>query len=197
MPDPLILVLSEEELEILKNTKFENPKLERTRDLFILQTYVLLRLSDFKELGNYNYDIINKQIFKYQTKTGDSVTIPLPTTAIEILKKYDYQMPRISGQKYNENIKDMFKELGYDNLIEEVSYSGNQKIVTRKPRYEFMSSHTARRTGITLLIKRGVPVNIIMKISGHRTIEALMSYIRITKDEAAEVVRNAWEKKSS
>ena len=70
-----------------------------------------------------------------------------------------------------------------------VRFSGSRRITETRPKYEIISSHTARRTGITLLILKGIPLSIIMKISGHKKIETLMKYARITSDEAVEIVR--------
>ena len=56
------------------------------------------------------------------------------------------------------------------------------------PRWELVSSHTARRTAATNMYKAGIPAISIMKITGHRTEAAFMRYIRISKEENAAML---------
>ncbi len=60
--------------------------------------------------------------------------------------------------------------------MQKVSYSGSNKVVVNLPKYKFMTSHTARRTGITLLIEKGTPLPIIMKLTGHSDVKTLLRY---------------------
>jgi hypothetical protein len=46
-----------------------------------------------------------------QTKTDKSVRIPILPIVREILIRYDYKLPKMSHQKYNEGIKKVYKEL--------------------------------------------------------------------------------------
>jgi integrase len=53
-------------------------------------------------------------------------------------------------------------------------YSGNKELIKSGPKYEFMSSHIARRTCITWLLEKNVPPTTIMKLTGHKDIKTLM-----------------------
>ena len=46
-----------------------------------------------------------------------------------------------------------------------------------------MSFHTARRSCITNLYRRGYPVNYIMVLSGHRSMQAFQRYMRASSKE--------------
>jgi integrase len=149
-------------------------------------------VSDLKRIKPENINR-NTQVIKLtQIKTKELVTIPIPRKCIEILENWNYEIPNIHDQKYNKYLKIVAKKAGIDELFEAVRYSGINRIVNTKPKYEFISTHTARRTGITLLIRRGVPLNMIMKISGQKRIETIMRYVKLTQDEAVESVRLAW-----
>ena len=58
-----------------------------------------------------------------------------------------------------------------------------------KPKYELVTTHTARRSAATNMYKAGIPAISIMKITGHRTQVSFMKYIRITEEENAELLR--------
>jgi len=77
-----------------------------------------------------------------------------------------------------------------------VSYKkGNQTIVAVKPKYALISSHTCRRSFCTNEFLAGTPPELIMKISGHKTLKAFLKYIRITPEEAARLIKEIWEKR--
>ena len=53
--------------------------------------------------------------------------------------------------------------------------------------------HTGRRTYCSMSYKLGVPTHSIMKISGHRTEKAFLSYLRISSTDHAERTLKIWE----
>lgn len=82
----------------------------------------------------------------HRCKTDKPFTIPLLKPALDILDKYNGNLPVISNVKYNRYLKDMSKEAGINKLI---------------------TSHWARHTGATLLLNKGVDMKIVSKICGH------------------------------
>jgi integrase len=186
------VALNEEEIANLITVNLQTSIHQKVRDLFLLQIYTFLRISDLKRISPESINIEEQTLIINQIKTGEKVIIPLTDFCMDILKKYNYTIPKISDQKYNYYIKDICKLAGIDNLIEVVRYSGSNRIEEKCAKYELMTSHSARRTGITLLIKRGVAPNVIMQVSGHRKIETLMKYVRITQNEAVEIIRKVW-----
>ncbi|MBX9448812.1 MAG: site-specific integrase [Taibaiella sp.] len=91
------IYLTEEEIKKIYNTEFKSKRLERVRDLFVLNCYLGLRFSDLEKIKEENIEEINgKKILSVNTqKTKTNVKIPLKKEVIEILGKYDYQLPRI------------------------------------------------------------------------------------------------------
>jgi len=66
-----------------------------------------------------------------------------------------------------------------------------------KPRYELVSTHTARRTAITNLYLTGLFDTFqMMHVSGHRTNQSFIEYIRLSSDEIAETITKALEKRA-
>ena len=119
-------------------------------------------------------------------KTKKVMKIPFKgfvAPALDILKKYDYELPSISAQKFNDYIKEVGVLAGIDEPVTIKRQSGNQRIEIKKPKHSFMSSHMARRSCVTILLQGGIPPTTIMKLTGHTDIKTLMKYEN-TDDEA-------------
>ena len=58
------------------------------------------------------------------------------------------------------------------------------------PKYQLVSSHTARRSFATNAYKAGVPTIAIMKITGHKLESTFLKYIRVSAEENAELLSN-------
>jgi integrase len=162
-----------------------NTRLEQVRDLFVFGSFVGLRFSDFSDVKPENIQRIDKELFlRIKTKKmGNRVTIPCNPIVQDIFKKYNHmpnKLPRaISNQKFNNYIKEVCKLVGFD---EKNRLETNQTMEL----WECISSHTARRSFATNLYNEGFPVLDIMKITGHKTEKAFLSYIKFTDVDAAK-----------
>ena len=89
--------LSEEDINKIHSLKLSG-KEEVVKDVFILQCWTGQRFSDMLSLNKgIVKDTDNGQILEIvQTKRTHRVAIPLFPVALEILKKYDFNLPEIS-----------------------------------------------------------------------------------------------------
>jgi len=189
--------LNEDEITDLYKTDLSNtPHLERVRDLFIVACWTGLRFSDF---SNLKPDNIEGGFFKVKTKkTGTTVIIPIHPIVKEIMEKYEGKYPNslppaISNQKMNEYIKDVAKEV--ISLKKEVTtehIKGGLKVEENRQKWELTTTHTARRSFATNLYKSGFPAISIMKITGHRTEQAFLKYIKVTPEDTAQKLMEHW-----
>ena len=114
------------------------------------------------------------------------MSIPIHPYVTQILKKYKNELPKIpSNQKFNEYIKEVAKEVGIDDNISIQKRKGNFNYDKAIPKYELISSHTARRSFATNAYLSGIPPISIMMITGHKTETAFMKYIKISSEENA------------
>ena len=74
---------------------------------------------------------------------------------------------------------------------------GKKEKVEVKPKYEWITSHTCRRSFCTNEFLAGTPVELIMKISGHKSVKDFYKYIRITPEEAAHQIKEIWLKRGN
>lgn len=170
-----------------------NKKLERVRDLFVLACNVGLRFSDFVSIKKENIkSVINsfgnhRVLLTIRTKkTNQNVSVPLNKQALSILEKYEWNIPKpISNQKMN----DYLKEIGYKakllELVQTTITLGGERVINTQPKYQLVSTHSARRSFASNLFLDGVPSLQIMKLTGHKTERSFLKYIRVSAEEHA------------
>ncbi len=189
------IYLTESELDILyKLDLSSNNKLEKVRDMFLIGAWTGCRFGDFTTITPDK--IKDNSILIEQEKTGNKVKIPLHPVVVEILNKYNGKLPKaISNQKFNDYIKDVAKPAdGFKEIVRISQTKGGKRITKALPKYELISSHTARRSFATNLYKSGFPTIGIMKLTGHRTERAFLKYIKVNEDEHAQMLAAHWAK---
>ena len=95
--------------------------------------------------------------------------------------------PFISRQKYNDDIKDIFRLCGVTRLVTVIDSVTGDEI--QRPINEIASSHMARRTFVGNLYKQVKDPNLIASMSGHTEgSKAFNRYREIDDDLKKEVV---------
>ena len=205
------IYLTDIELQALYEMKLDGLK-GQVRDVFLIGCYICQRFSDYSRLEYSNFaetENRTKIIRLVQKKTRKSIVIPiLNNNLIQIMEKYNYQIPRISDVILNRYIKLILKDLSLTvpSLAEmertvltmkerdkeergEVIFKRDDKGYIIRPRYELVSSHTARRSGITdLYLKDRLNSFELKSISGHSNEEIFNNYIKLTQDETADII---------
>lgn len=187
-----IIYLTNEELENLFKLSIKNKSLEKIRDLFCFGCYTGLRFGDIAQIKEEN--IFNDEIHLRTQKTKDILVIPLLPNAKKILQKYDNILPMLSNQKFNKYLKDLGKLAELNQYVKISKYRGKTRIDTTLPKHELLTTHTARRTFITLSLEKGVRPEVIMSITGHKDYKAIKPYIKIVDPVKKNELLNAWHK---
>lgn len=185
--------LTQKEVETLYNLDLsDNNTLDVARDIFLIGCYTGQRFSDYSRINSkYIKEVKGGKIIDIiQKKTGEQVLIPIRPELETILKKYDYNPPRTHEQKVNERIKLVCEKAKINELIETEEIKGGLKVTQSKSKHLLIKTHTARRTGATLMFLAGIPTISIMKITGHKTEREFLKYIRVTKEENAQTLMN-------
>jgi len=193
--DADIIYLTENELLTIYNLKSLSKSLDMVRDAFCLGCFTGLRFSDLSELRLAN--VKNNFIELKSKKTRDFLRIPLNDYAKEILKKHDGNPPAmISNQKMNDYIKDIGEIAEINNPIILTKYQGATKIEKSEPKHKFLSTHTARRTFVTLSLEKGMRPEVVMSITGHKDYATFKKYIKLTENVKLAEMNNAWNIKN-
>lgn len=165
--------LSKEQVQILEDLSL-NKTLNKYRELFLIGVYSGQRFSDYTVFKKS--DVVNGRIEKRAEKTDYKSYIPISKKLEKLLNKWEWRLPKVSNQKFNQNIKKVCKIAGFTNEVTKTTYIGNKKIESIEPFYKRVGSHTARRTFITLAANANVPDHVIMAICGIRDSKTLKTY---------------------
>ena len=107
---------------------------------------------------------------------------------ISILEKYNYQLPKaISNQKFNEALKIIAETANISETVVKNITKGGETITTVQPKFNFVTSHVARRSFATNAVKRGIEPILVMAITGHKTEQEFLKYIKLSSEEKADL----------
>jgi len=165
----------------------DNAVYAKVRDVFLCGVYTAQRYSDYSRIHK---DMIKEEdgvryIELIQQKTGEKCLIPMRPELETILSRYDYTLPKTFEQKINFNIKEVGKLCDIKEGIVTETFKSGMKVKKTTPKYKLIKTHTARRTGCTLMYLAGVQPIDIMKVSGHKTQKEFLKYIKVGKKETA------------
>ncbi|MFR9166141.1 MAG: tyrosine-type recombinase/integrase [Dysgonomonas sp.] len=171
-----------------QNIQSKIKSLNTERDRFIIGYCTALRISDYSRIDDLN---IKDGLITIWTKKKDKkVYLPMHHYLKTIIGKYGgLKLPKISDQKHNEQIKDVCKLAGIDTPIRKTITKGGKRIESVEPKYKFVTSHTARRSGATNMYRNKIDILYISRLLGHSKIEQTMKYLKITTKELAETLK--------
>lgn len=179
--------LTDEELDKLRNLELYG-RPAKVRDLFLIGCRTGMRFSDYSRLSSDWFE--NGEIHFISTKTSARQVIPLAEEVKNIVQKYNGQAPCVNQVAFNRIIKEICKEAEIDTPVHIEKVVGKEKVVSVMPKYKLVSSHTARRTAASLLIKAGAPVAWVMSLTGHKTEAAFWKYVRLSRDDYSKLLKD-------
>jgi hypothetical protein len=185
--------LTEEEINKLYDLDLSEKKpYEIARDVFIIGCRTAQRFSDYSRISNENLKT-NKdgQLLELiQIKTNEKIIIPVHPQVSQILSKYQGKLPKVWEQKLNKYIKEVCKIAEINDPIIRNETHGGLIVEKKYKKHELVKTHTARRTGATLMYLANISTLDIMKITGHKTERQFLRYIKVTKEETAQRLIN-------
>jgi site-specific recombinase XerD len=194
------VVLEQNELrKLYYEYKPKNEKYKAVRDAFILGCCTGLRFSDLTKLTTGSFVITrdeNKEIIEdagYSfikvpvQKTSDYLLVPFNHFICEIIEEYDIENQEIKFlkhniQNFNNIIKSVCRDAGINSIVKVARKKNKELIPVEKAKCDFVSSHTMRRTFISLLSNMTEITN-IQAVSGHKDIKVLTDYIKRSERE--------------
>jgi site-specific recombinase XerD len=190
-----IIFLTEDELKKVVAVDLKNnERLIKIRDRFLLGCYTGMRVSDLMKIKKS--DIVDGNIIYDMTKgNAGYISIPITQPIEDILSKYiekDELIPRISEDKYREYIKELLRKAGITQRMTIVKHSGTKKVEITDEKCELASTHTARKTFITLSYLRGMDDSTIMAITGIKDRDTLKKYKAVPADHVRKQMKKYW-----
>lgn len=205
------IYLTEAELQALYEMPL-NGLNEQVRDIFLVGCYTCQRVSDYNNISKDSFTTTAKGtpiIRLIQQKTRTEVKIPIMNPNLQaICEKYNYNIPSVIDVIINRYIKQILKELSEkvpslalkvptkltmkqkQNLANgKIEIEHNDKGEVVMPRYNCVTTHTARRSGITnMYLSHKYTIVQMMHVSGHKTQKTFMDYIKLSSDEIADEI---------
>lgn len=191
-----IIYLTYDELIKLYNHDFENSRLNHVKDFYCMGCFCGLRFSDLSQLNRANITETHINISIQKTKTQNHI-ISLNKFSKEILNKYlgtIYEpLPSISQQKFNDYIKECCEIVEINKPTTITWFIGTKKVQNTLPKYQLITSHTARKTFITNSLILGMEPKAIKKIANIKKDAVLDKYMKIT-EEYTDKQMDKWNK---
>ncbi|MDR1454662.1 MAG: site-specific integrase [Tannerella sp.] len=159
--------LDESELKKMLEYVPLNEKLQKVKDLFVFQCFTGMAYIDMQTFSIADVSMSEgvRVIRSSRTKTDESFVSLLLPEAGRIAEKYDYTLPKLSNQKYNDYLKLLGAGAGLDKSL---------------------TSHVARHTFATYLINRDIPIESVSKALGHSSIRQTQHYARLLGKKVIE-----------
>ena len=173
--------LTEEEIAAFESLHpVAGSKVAKVRDLFVFQIYTGLAYTDTQHFDISDYKQIDgvwKNIGEL-IKTGVPYTSQLLPPVVEILERYNWQVPKISNDEYNMLLKALGTACGIERPLR---------------------SHMARHTFATYMLRHGVPIEHVSKMLGHTNITQTQRYAKIVAadihDDFSRIAKELKKKK--
>ena len=131
---------------------------------------------------------------KWKKKGEEPVTVPVKLKPVIDILKHRFPYP-ISDQKFNKFMKEVCERAGINQIVKgyKMNSETKRKELVEAPKYELLASHDMRRSFATYYFDKGVSVNLIMKITGHKRESTFFEYIgrNPNKDHDAHNFLNA------
>jgi Site-specific recombinase XerD len=167
--------LTEEEVEKIRTTDFHNESLNKVRDLFVFQAASGLSYTDMAKLVPTDFQVTEDgqyYIHDKRNKTGVYYTAVILSDGVEVLKRYNFNLPIITNHKINVYLKTIRDICGID-----------------KPIF----SHVARHTYATRCLNRGIRLEVVAKLLGHSTTRITQHYAKLLEKSILAEVQEAFD----
>lgn len=178
------IALTNEEVTKLRNYTAPCKADQETLDMFLLECTTGQRVSDLPKVGE---GVREREGIMYitivQEKTSKKIEVPIIfEIAKELLCKYKSGLPNVTKDKINKNIKRIAREAGIkgEEMVSRHYNGADKPTVTHHDRCDLISSHTGRRTFVSLLSIRGWNYEEIAKYTGHTNIKTVATYDKST-----------------
>lgn len=157
--------------------------MHRIRDMFVLSCSLFQRYSDMVRIEPSCFD---RNTFRItQQKTGALAVVNIDKYAIDtkttyrILEQYGYKAPYTATiGNYNYYLHILMRDIGFDDCIHIEERRNGELVGLNIPKWKMISSHTARRSAITINVLRGHNIHAIKRCSGHSDLRIFDRYIR-------------------
>ncbi|MFC2080421.1 site-specific integrase [Bacteroidota bacterium] len=177
--------LTEEELHRIEELELSINRLDMVRDVFVFSCYTGYAYVDVENLtiANLKKGIDGDLwIFTNREKTSGKSNVPLLPKAIKLIEKYEDHpvanekgklLPVISNQRMNAYLKEIADLADIDKIL---------------------TFHLARHTFATLMLTKGVSIETVAEMLGHKDIRTTQIYAKVVEQKVSEEMNEVKQK---
>jgi integrase len=170
-----------------------------SRDIALLTAYLGFRFSDvFLKAENFIFidEVLYVQV--HTRKSKKLIKQPVNAYALEILQRYNFNIPKISGKTVNRYIQKIAREVGIDKLTEKVTYIGNQRNSELVPKYQLLTHHCMRHSyacnALQKLKVHGIlALKTVQEFLGHSDLKTTMIYAKMLPEQKDQLILEAFQ----
>ncbi|WP_108821457.1 tyrosine-type recombinase/integrase [Dysgonomonas sp. Marseille-P4361] len=189
--------LDRQELDALYNLELSDDMLLKVRDIFLIGCYTAQRVSDYNRITKE--DIVTLKngklaLWIYQQKTKKEVEVPFidGDKATAILERWNYDLPKLGSNSdvlINRHIKTICRMAGIVEPFTTETVRGGKIIKETTEKCNLITTHTARRSALTILYRTGkFTTSELMYYSGHTSEKTFRRYICLSDNEQAIMI---------
>ena len=169
VPPKMVTYLSQDEVDRIEQSDFQNERLNIIRDMFIFSVYSGFSYTELKNLHESHLKIIDGVLWveMVRQKTQRPYKVPLLPKCVELIERYKHHYKRVehglvlplpSNQKFNSYLKEIQDRCSISTTL---------------------TCHLGRRTfGSTILLRNNVNIHVISQLLGHsNTSITIKSYL--------------------
>lgn len=186
---PVNIALTMPEITAIYNLDLSKlPKLEDTRNYFVIGCLTALRFADWSRVST---DLIKDGVLTMRSlKTDETQIILVHKYVTAILNKYNGTLPEpLDNQKTNRYIRLICKEAKIDTVYEKKYTKGGKRHIDKLEKWQMCSTHTARRSACSNLVDQGINPYDVKKVSGHRNVKSLEDYVKRDDSQLIEALK--------
>ena len=175
--------LNEDEVERIYRYKPINHAERYARKIFLIEAYTGARNCDSVRLTKNHCDMETNTLTYVSQKTKTKITLPIHKHLMELLS--ETRVPSLSLPQFNDTLRKICSKCGVSD--DKTLFRRGEERTGEK--YQFVSSHTGRRSFATNLYLRGADPVTIARLMGHSSPEiTIKSYILAFREISPEVM---------
>jgi site-specific recombinase XerD len=184
--NPFRLSLTWEEVKLIEAYKAPNEELLLAQGLFLISCYTGLRWQNCSQITERNIVQTNGQYyFKGITfKNGKSLTLALADKVVEILKHYNYNIPKAYNYDVNKDIQTIARAVKLNDNVTFTKLIKGKPVETTVPKWKKTTMHVARHSFAIRFLEKNkdkgsMALQTLKEILGHSSTSITEIYLKM------------------
>jgi len=188
--DPVDYYLEWDEIMKLYHASIPDENSDHARNIFCFLCFTGLKYSDLRSITT---NMITEKGIRLLHRRSDAF-IPFNKFSSEIISKYQQEssgsqiFPVMHIVTFNRLIKQVGKTAGLTIPFQLTLKNENEKQAKEVPKYQVLSTKVARNSFIVNSLQLGIPIQVIIQITGLKTLTGISKFIQSTAIELEQEI---------